>query len=290
MVKFEYLEPTSLKEACALLDQHPDDAKIIAGGTALIIWMRMRLLNPRLVISLEKIPDFNYIRYDDKDGLRIGAGARHREIELAPAVRSHYPLLHETFRKVAQPRIRNMGTVGGNLCQGDPLTDPGASLMALDAEVTLTHSKGKRTLALEKFFVDYYQTDLQPGEILTEIHLPPSIKPLGWSHIKFTPRSVEDFATVGVALTLRAQKDTCEDIRLALNSVAPTILRAKRAENVLRGKKISDGLLREMGETAATEVDPMDDNRGSAEYKRDMVKVLVRRAAQEALQRISLQL
>jgi len=287
MVKFDYLEPKSLKEACELLEQHPDDAKLIAGGTALVIWMRMRLLNPAVVISLEKIPDFNYIRHDDKDGLRIGAGARHREIELAPVVRSHYPLLHETFRKVAQPRIRNMGTIGGNLCQGDPLTDPGASLMTLDAEITLASAKGKRVIPLEQFFIDYYQTDLSPGEILTEIRVPPPAKGLRWSHIKFMPRSQEDFATVGVALTMRAQNDHCEDIRLALNSVAPTILRAKRAEGVLRGKKITDNLLQEMGEIAATEVDPMDDNRGSADYKREMVEVLVRRAAQEALQRLA---
>ena len=287
MVKFDYLEPGSLKEACELLAQNPDDAKLIAGGTALVIWMRMRLLNPRLVISLEKIPNFNYIRYDDRDGLRIGAGARHREIELAPAVQSHYPLLHETFRKVAQPRIRNMGTIGGNLCQGDPLTDPGASLIALDAEVTLTHNKGKRILPLEDFFVDYYQTDLRPGEILSDIHVPPPIKPLGWSHIKFTPRSVEDFATVGIALTLRGGRNRCADIRLALNSVAPRILRAKRAENILRGQQVTDSLIQEMAEIAATETDPMDDNRGSAEYKRELVKVLVRRAAKEALQRLT---
>lgn len=286
MVKFDYLEPKSLEEACELLEQHPDDAKVIAGGTALLIWMRMRLLNPRFVISLVKIPDFDYIRFNQKDGLRIGAGARHRDIELSPEVREHYPLLHETFRKVAQPRIRNMGTIGGNLCQGDPLTDPGASLIALDAEVTLTHSKEKRTLPLEEFFVDYYQTDLRPGEILTEIHVPPPIKRLGWSHIKFTPRSEEDFATVGVALTLCGRGNHCEDIRLALNSVAPTILRAKRAENVLRGQQVTDPLIQEMAEIAATETDPMDDNRGSAEYKRELVKVLVLRAAKEALQRI----
>ena len=285
MVKFEYLEPKSLQEACELLEQHPDDGKLIAGGTALLIMMRMRLLNPGYIISLEKIPDFNCIRYDDKEGLRIGAGARHREIELSPAVRTHYPMIHETFRKVAQPRIRNMGTIGGNLCQGDPLTDPGASLMTLDAELTLTSAKGKRVLPLEQFFIDYYQTDLRPGEILTDIRVPPPAKGLGWSHIKFMPRSQEDFATVGVALTLSVRNDHCEDIRLALNSVAPTILRAKRAEGVLRGKKVTDQLLREMGETAATEVDPMDDNRGSADYKRELVKVLVRRAAKEALQR-----
>jgi aerobic carbon-monoxide dehydrogenase medium subunit len=284
MIKFDYLEPKSLEETFALLDRHGEDARVIAGGTALLIMMRQRLLMPKVVISLARLPAFDSIRYDPQDGLRIGAGARHRDIEVSPVVKKHYPLLHETFRKVAQPRIRNMGTVGGNLAGGDPLTDPGASLIASDAEVLLGSSKGQRTLLLEEFFVDYYETALNPGELLTEIHVPPPKRP-AWSHIKFTPRSVEDFATVGVALTLQASDGTCEDVRLALNSVASTIVRAKQAEQALRGKKINDSVLTEMGEIAATEVDPMDDNRGSSEYKRELVKVLVRRAAREALQR-----
>jgi len=284
MVKFDYLEPTTIKKTLALLDKHGDDARVIAGGTSLLIMMRQRLLTPKFVISLGRIPKFDRITYNSKDGLRIGAGARHRDIELSPAVKKHYPLLHETFRKVAQPRIRNMGTVGGNLAAGDPLTDPGASLVALDAEVTLTSSKGQRTLRLDEFFIDYYQTALEPGELLTEIHVPPSQRP-GWSHIKFTPRSVEDFATVGVALTLSVEGNKCADVRLGLNSVAATIVRAKRAEEILRGQEINESALREMGEVASTECDPMDDNRGSAEYKREMVRVLVPRAAKEALQR-----
>lgn len=286
MIKFDYQEPTTLKKVFGLLDKHGDDARVIAGGTSLIIMMRQRLLMPKVVISLGSIPKFDKIIYNLKDGLRIGAGARHRDIELAPAVQKHYPLLHETFRKVAQPRIRNMGTVGGNLAGGDPLTDPGASLIALDAEVTLTSNRGQRTLRLEEFFVDYYQTALEPGELLTEIHVPPPQR-LGWSHIKFTPRSVEDFATVGVAITVRANNGICEDARIGLNSVAPTIVRARKAEEVLRGKPITDATLERMGEVAATECDPTDDNRGSAEYKREMVKVLVRRAGQEAFQRLS---
>jgi carbon-monoxide dehydrogenase medium subunit len=177
-----------------------------------------------------------------------------------------------------------MGTIGGNLAAGDPLTDPGASLIALDAEVVLTSRKGQRTVKLDEFFLDYYQTALNPGELLTEIRVPPPSRP-GWSHIKFTPRSVEDFATVGVALTLSVRNGVCEDVRLGLNSVASTIVHAKQAEETLRGKAINEDLLRQMGEVAATEVDPMDDNRGSSEYKREMVKVLVRRAAQEAIQR-----
>ena len=286
MIRFDYLEPATLNEVFSLLEKHGDDARVIAGGTSLIIWMRQRLLMPKLVIGLGRIPDFDTITFDPRDGLRIGAGARHRDVELSPAIKQHYPLLHETFRKVAQPRIRNMGTIGGNLAGGDPLTDPGASLMALDAELTLTSSNKSRTMPLEEFFVDYYQTALESGELLTEIRVPPPQRP-GWSHIKFTPRSVEDFATVGVAMTLRAQAGSCEDVRLALNSVASTIVRAKRAEDVLRGKRLADVVLREAGEIAATEVDPMDDNRGSADYKRDLVKVLVRRAAEQAIDRLS---
>ena len=266
------------------MEKYGDDARVMAGGTALIIMMRQRLLTPKVVISLGRIPKFDRITYNNKDGLRIGAGARHRDIELSAAVHKHYPLLHETFRKVAQPRIRNMGTVGGNLAGGDPLTDPGASLFALDAEVTLTSSKGQRRLGLDEFFIDYYQTALEPGELLTEIHVPLPQRP-GWSHIKFTPRSIEDFATVGVAITLKANNGTCEDVRIGLNSVASTIVRARKAEEVLRGKPITDTALQEMGEVAATECDPTDDNRGSAEYKLDLVRVLVPRAAKEALER-----
>ena len=286
MIRFDYQEPTSLKKVFNLMEKHGEDARVIAGGTSLLIMMRQRLLTPKVVISLGRIPKFDRVTYNSKDGLRIGAGARHRDIELSPAVQKHYPLLHETFRKVAQPRIRNMGTVGGNLAGGDPLTDPGASLIALDAEVTLASSKGQRTLPLDEFFIDYYQTALEPGELLTEIRVPPPMRP-GWSHIKFTPRSIEDFATVGVALTLKANNGACDDIRIGLNSVASTIVRAKKAEEVLRGKAITDAALREMGEVASSECDPSDDNRGSAEYKREMVKVLVRRAAEEALGRAS---
>jgi len=284
MIKFDYLEPDSLDKTFELLEQHGDGARVIAGGTSLIIWMRQRLLMPKVVISLARISNFDTITFNEHGGLCIAAGARHRDIELSPIVKRYYPLLHETFRKVAQPRIRNMGTIGGNLAGGDPLTDPGASLIALDAEVTLASSQGQRSLPLEEFFVDYYQTALNPGELLTEIRVPIPKRP-GWSHIKFTPRSIEDFATVGVALTLRTKDGTCEDVRLALNSVAPTILRAKQAERALLGKAINDAALRNMGEVAATEVDPMDDNRGSADYKREMVKVLVRRATEEALQK-----
>ena len=179
-----------------------------------------------------------------------------------------------------------MGTVGGNLAAGDPLTDPGASLIALDAEVTLTSSKGKRTLRLDEFFIDYYQTAMEPGELLTEIHVPPPQRP-GWSHIKFTPRSIEDFATVGVAITLKANNGTCEDIRIGLNSVASTIVRARKAEEVLRGKRSPMPLSRKWAKLPRPNATPPTTTAAPPNISVDMVKVLVRRAAQEAYQRLS---
>ncbi|MDE0355116.1 MAG: xanthine dehydrogenase family protein subunit M [Deltaproteobacteria bacterium] len=284
--KFEYLAPTSLDEACALLQEHSDDAKLLAGGTALVMWMRMGLLSPGFVIDLERVPGLDGIDYDPSDGLRIGAGVKHRDLELCPEVREHYPLLQETFYKVAQPRIRLMATVGGNLSHGDPLTDPGASFMALDAEVTLRGSRGERTLSVEEFFVDYYETALEPDEILTSVHVPP---PAGtaWSHIKFTPRSEEDFATVGVAVTMSGEGSRCDDVRIALNSVGPTIFRAHAAEDLLRGRDITPERVVEAGAAAAEASDPIEDVRGTSDYKRDLVAVFVHRAVEQAAAKLS---
>lgn len=248
--------------------------------------MTQGAISPEALISLDRIPGFDGIRFDPVDGLRIGAGACHRDIEMATEVRSHYPILYETFHDVAQPRIRNVGTIGGNLCIGDPLTDPGASLMVLNANVTLTSTRGSRVLPFEKLFVDYYQTALEPGEVLTEIHVPPPTRELKWSRVKFTPRSKEEFATVGVSVTMEMSDDSrCGEVRLAMNSVGPAIIRAKRSEAVMNGHRVTDSLLREMGEVAAEEIDPTDDIRGSAEYKRELVKVLVPRACELAINR-----
>ena len=229
-----------------------------------------------LVLALERMNRILHVDSANR-ALSCETGATNAAVQAAAGTAG--------FFWAPDPTSAAYSTVGGNLACGDPLTDPGASLIALDAEVVLTSSQGQRKLRLDEFFIDYYQTALEPGELLTEIHVPPATRH-AWAHIKFTPRSVEDFATVGVAVTLRAKDGTCDDVRLALNSVASTIVRAKQAEEVLCGKPLTDPAIREMGEIAATEVDPTDDNRGSADYKRDLVKVLVPRAVQEAMQRI----
>ena len=284
--RFEYLAPASLEEACGLLREHQGDAKLLAGGTALVMWLRMGLLSPAYVIDLENVLGLDGITFDPEDGLRIGAGVKHRDLELCPEVRHHYPLLRETFHKVAQPRIRLMATVGGNLSHGDPLTDPGASFIALDAEVTLCSSRGERTLSVEDFFVDYYETALEPDEILTSIHVPAPAGP-AWSHIKFTPRSEEDFATVGVAVTLTGQGNRCDDVRIALNSVGPTIFRARAAEDVLRGRELTPERVEEAGAAAAEASDPIEDVRGSSDYKRELAAVFVRRALEQAAAKLA---
>ncbi len=283
--KFEYFAPTDLNEACTLLQEHGSEAKLLAGGTALVMWLRMGLLNPKLVINLEGISSLNGITYDPADGLRIGAGVKHRDLESCSEVQKYYPLLKETFYKVAQPRIRLMATVGGNLSHGDPMTDPGASFIALNAEVVLHSSRGERTLSVEDFFVDYYETALEPDEILTSIHVPPPSNSV-WSHIKFTPRSEEDFATVGVAVTITGGSNHCEDIRIGLNSVGPTIFRAHAAENILRGRSITPARLKEASTEAANASDPIEDVRGSSDYKRELVAVFVQRAIEQALTRL----
>ncbi len=282
---FDYREPASLDEACGLLQEHGGDAKLLAGGTALVMWLRMGLLSPGVVVSLDQVPGLDDISFDPSDGLRIGAGVRHRDLELCPEVRERYPLLRETFHKVAQPRIRLMATVGGNLSHGDPMTDPGASFMALDAEVTLRSSRGERVVPVEEFFVDYYETALEPDEVLTRVRVPPPAA-RGWSHVKFTPRSEEDFATVGVAVTMSGEGGRCDDVHIALNSAGPAIFRARAAEEVLRGREATPARLDEAGAAAAAAADPIEDVRGSSEYKRELAAVLVRRAAAEALSRL----
>lgn len=282
---FDYLEPTSLDETCGLLREHGSDAKLLAGGTALVMWLRMGLLDPGVVVSLDRVPGLDGIAFDPSEGLRIGAGVKHRDLELCPEVRERYPLLRETFRKVAQPRIRLMATVGGNLSHGDPMTDPGASFIALDAEVTLRSSRGERILPVEEFFVDYYETALEPDEVLTCVRVPPPAA-RGWSHVKFTPRSEEDFATVGVAVAMSGEGDRCDDVRIALNSAGPAIFRARAAEEALRGREVTPARLDEAGAAAAAAADPIEDVRGSSEYKREVAAVLVRRAAAQALSRL----
>jgi carbon-monoxide dehydrogenase medium subunit len=286
MIDFDYRAPTTLEEALDLLHQHGEDARPIAGGTALVILMKQRLVQPKLIVSLRRIPTLEQFGADD-GLLRLGATVTHRTVETSPLVRERWPLLAETFRHVATVRIRNMATVGGGIVHGDPNQDPPPALLVLEARARLRSLAGEREVPLAEFFRDYYETAIQPGEILTEVLVPAPPPRAGWAWVKFLPRTADDYATVSVAclLTLENGTDRCQEVRLALGSAGTTPIRARAVEAALRGERLTPERLREAAQLAAGEVDPISDFRGSAEYKRDMAVVWTRRALEQALAR-----
>ena len=285
MNDFQYHSPTSLDEAFDLLGRYGDDARIIAGGTALLLFMTQRLVQPDHLVALGKIPGMEGIALTD-DSIRIGAMCTHRSVETSPVLQKTAPLLGETYRHVATQKIRNMATVGGGLVHADPNLDPPPSLIALGATVVLASATGRRSLPVEEFFLDYYDTALQPGEILTEVLIPQKPAKSGGSFFKFLPRTADDYATVSAAafLSLGPDGGTCAEVRIGLGSVGMTPIRARKAEEVLRGRPLTPELLRRAGEAVEGEVDPMDDFRGSAGYKTQMAQVFARRALEQALQ------
>ncbi len=284
MIPFEYRTPKSVKEVYADLKQFGADAKVVAGGTALIIMMKQRLVRPTCLISLRSVRGLNEIAQKD-GGLRIGGLATHREVETSPLVRRRIPLLAETYHHVATIRVRNMATVGGGLAHADPNQDPPPTLIALGATAKAGSGEGARVIPLEEFFKDYYETVLNPGEVITEIFVPALPPNSGAAFLKFLPRTADDYATVSAAavVTLDKTKKTFADVRIALGSVGTTPIRAREAEAVLRGQPVKAEALQEAAEKAKKAVDPISDFRGSAAYKREMAGVFVRRALEKAL-------
>ena len=284
MIPFEYRTPKSLKEVQGNLKEFGSEAKLIAGGTSLIIMMRQRLVRPACLISLRSVRGLNRITQKD-GGLRIGGLATHREVEISPLVRRRIPLLAETYRHVATIRVRNMATVGGGLAHADPNQDPPPTLIALGATVKLSSTDDSRVVPIEGFFTDYYETLLRPEEIITEIFVPRLPPNSGGAFLKFLPRTADDYATVSSAavVTLDRAKKKFADVRIALGSVGATPIRALEAEAVLRGQPVKAEALREAGEKAKLAVDPISDFRGSDAYKKEMAGVFVRRALEQAL-------
>ena len=287
MIDFEFHTPSSLEEAFALLERHGDDARVMAGGTALILQMKQRFAQPGHVISLRGIPGLSSIETVANSGtnaVRVGALCTQRQVETSPVIQETVPLVAETFRRVATPRIRNMGTIGGGLVHGDPNQDPPPSLIALGASVELTSSAGQRVVPVEDLFIDYYETDVQPGEIMTSILIPAAPAGSGSVYLKFLPRTADDYGTVNVAAVVSKEQDgTCQDVRIVLGAAGVTPIRAKDAEDALRGKPLTDENIRAAAALVKDAVDPLEDFRGSAEYKTDMAEVFARRAVRQAM-------
>ena len=285
MKNFDYLEPTSVAEACALLKQHGSEAKVFAGGAHVTILMKQGLYQPKALVNIKKIPELRGIKFDAAEGLVIGALVTHRELETSALVKEKLPVLCETEREVANIRVRNMGTVGGNLASGEPLTDLAQIFIALDGRLEIVGPSGQRSLPVEELFLDFYTTSLAEDEIITQVVLPSPRPRSGIDYIRFASSSVVDKPSAGVAVRLTLDKEAVQIARIVLGCVGPTPVRARKAEALITSKKLTPELIAEAGSVASQECSPTSDLRGSEQYKRAIVRTLVKRALTAAYQK-----
>jgi len=280
---FDYHSPRSLDEALSLLQQHAGDAKILAGGQSLIPAMRFRLAMPSILIDINRLDDLRYVE-ERGDHLAIGAMTLEHSLEDAAVVRSSYPLLHDTAVVIADPLVRNMATVGGNIAHADPANDHPATMLAYNATVVAKGPKGERTIAIDDFFTGLFENAMGEDEILTEIRIPKPGANSGGAYTKFE-RKVGDYAISAAAVQLRLDGETVAAARIGLTNVSPVPMRAKGAEAELVGKSISDAVIEAAGKAAAAECDPSPDLRGGVDYKRDITRVMVKRSIRQAVAR-----
>jgi aerobic carbon-monoxide dehydrogenase medium subunit len=284
MNSFDYHAPTSLEETYELLGRYGEDAHLMAGGTALVLLLQQGLVQPGHVVGLSKIAELRGIRRLDNEGLEIRALTTHRQAERSAEVQTYCPALADNFARVATIRIRNQGTVGGNLAHADPAQDPPPMLIALGGQAVVASRDGQRRVPLDEFFVDYFETALQPGEVLVSVEVPPLPAGTRVTYKKFLPRTQDDYATVSVAAALRVGADfACEEVRVALGAAATTPVRARNVETALRGQRLTPAAIEDAASLVRDDVDPLDDLRGSAAYKREMARVWTKRALQELL-------
>ena len=277
---FEYLCPKTIPEAIGLLQQYGDDAKILSGGQSLIPMMKFRLARPAYLVDINRIAGLSYIR-EEGGYLRIGGLTREAEVESSPLVQAKYPILSDTARVIADPQVRNMATLAGNLAHGDPANDHPATMLALRAEIVATGPKGQRVLPADGFFVTLFTTLLEHDEIVTEIRIPVPPAHSSGAYLKLE-RKVGDFATAAVAAQLTVDGELCRNAGIGLTNVGATPIRAARAEEFLREKKLDEASIDQAAQLAAEEAQPSSDLRGPEEYKRALVKELTRRALTRA--------
>jgi carbon-monoxide dehydrogenase medium subunit len=273
---FDYHAPRSLDEAIALLAKNIGNAKLLAGGQSLIPAMRFRLATPEVLIDISRINQLDYVR-EQNGYLAIGALTRETTLEESPLIAERYPLLFDTAKVIADPLVRQRATVGGNLAHADPANDHPATMLAYAAQVVARGPKGERVIGIDDFFTGLFESSLAPGEILTEIRIPIPQPGSSGAYIKIE-RKVGDYATTAVAVQLQATGDVCQAIRIGLTNVNPVPMRALEAEASLVGQPLTEDKLDAAGRLAAAACDPSSDLRGSSEYKRDVTRVVVKRA------------
>ena len=277
MLDFDFLEPTSVAEASRMVADLGEDCRVIAGGTALMLAMRQRMLTPSHLVSVGHLQPLRGISADGSGWLRIGALCTHAEVAASPLIRAQWPMLASMASRVANPQVRHQGTLGGNLCYADPATDPPGCLLALDARVVLVSARGDRVLPMADFLVDYYTTALEPDELLTEIRVPPLAPDATGLYIRHLRTAAEHRPLTSVALLARRQGSVCTEVRIAVGASTPVPTRVARAEACLVGQTITADLIAEAAAIVAADITPVDDARGSADYRRHIVGVVARR-------------
>jgi len=281
---FDYYAPASVAETVALLQQHGNEAKLLAGGQSLVPLLNMRLARPGVVVDINRVEELKYIRADG-DSLAIGAMTNQRSAEQSELVRERNPLLYAAIRLIGHPQIRNRGTIGGSIAHADPAAELPALVVVLDAEMRIAGPHGERTVAARDFFVTYLTTALAEGELLTEVRFPSLPAGAGWSIQEMTRRH-GDFALAGAIATLTLSGDTISEARIALFGVGATPVRLPDAEARLAGARLEQALLAEVGRAVSTSIDePLTDIHATAEYRRNLAGVLTERALIEAAAR-----
>ncbi|MBT2326362.1 xanthine dehydrogenase family protein subunit M [Variovorax paradoxus] len=281
MREFDFLEPRSVPEASRMLADLGDECRVMAGGTALLLAMRQRMAAPSHVVSAMQLEGMRGISFDPRRGLRIGALARHAELARSESVRRHYPTIAAMAEQVANPQVRNQGTLGGNLCYADPATDPPGCLMAHGAQVVLGSARGERVLSIEEFLLDYYVTALEPDELLVEIRVPVPQPDAYGRYTRFLRTAAEHRPLANVCLVARREGALCREARLVVGASVPIPGRLGRAEEFLRGRHIDPMVAAEVADIVAADIEPISDARGSADFRRDMVRVACRRTIAE---------
>jgi CO/xanthine dehydrogenase FAD-binding subunit len=286
MQKFEYLMPTTVDEAISLLVSHGERARYIAGGTDVMVKVREGKIHPQYLVSLRRLQGLDHITYKDGE-LRIGATVTHRMLELSPIIKKEAPILIDAVTNIGSVQIRNVATIGGNIVNAVPSADGAIPLITLGAQVRIRGPKGERSMALEDLFIGPGQTLLEPGEILVEFVIPPLLSRTGAAYVKHTRREAMELPLLGVAVLLSLAEDmmTCTEARIGLGVLAPTPMRAKNAEALLKGQKLTEDVVKKAGKAAAEECKARDSIRGEAWYRREMVEVLVPRMARVAMER-----
>ncbi len=287
MRRFHLALPRSIEDCLKLLAERGPEAKLVAGGTDLLPQMKNGLIKPAAVIDLSGVADLRVLRREDGAGLRVGASVAAREIELDPYTRSTYPALAESGALVGSVQIRNLATVGGNLCNAAPSADMAPPLMALEAEAIIAGPRGRRRVPMADFFTGVRSTVLAPDELLVELIVPAPGPRSGGQYLRHTPRRELDIAVVGVAsqITLSLSDGVCRKARIALAAVAPTPIRATAAERALEGQPLTAQQIARAAQLAVEAARPISDQRGSADFRRHLVGVLTRRTLTTALER-----